>query len=241
LRPVRFQPHYVNIEAASAIEGGTAVVLDVLRAYTTAAWAFALGAERIVLSDDTDEALALKARFPRALALKDSRPYDGFELTNSPVELQSHDLQGRTIVQRTTAGTVGAVAAKQAEHLYCAGFLNAAATAAAIRRSGAAEAYFVVTGEDGAGDEDRACAEYIAALVEAPATDAAPYLRRVAESRAARLMAERVAHRTPGVHARDVEAAMEADRFDFVMVAREEQLEGAGPILVLRAYNRSDD
>jgi 2-phosphosulfolactate phosphatase len=238
---VPFQPHYVNIDAASAIEGGTAVVLDVLRAYTTAAWAFALGTDRIVLSDDTDEALALKSRFPGALALKDSRPYDGFELTNSPVELQAHDLHGRTIVQRTTAGTVGAVAAKRAERLYCAAFLNASATAEAIRRSGASEAYFVVTGEGGAADEDQACAEYIAALVEAPGTDAAPYLRRVAGSNAARLMAERVANGTPGVHAGDIDAAMDADRFDFVMVACEEHLEGSGPILVLRAYNRNDD
>jgi 2-phosphosulfolactate phosphatase len=234
LRSVPFEPHYVNIEAASAIRGGTVVVLDVLRAYTTAAWAFALGADRIVLSDDTEEALALKACFPGALALKDSRPYEGFELTNSPVELQAHDLKGRIIVQRTTAGTVGAVAAKRADHLYCAGFLNAAATAAVIQRSGTAEAYFVVTGEDGAGDEDLACAEYIAALVEAPATDSGPYLRRVANSNAARLMTERVAHGTPGVHARDIEAAMDADRFDFVMVARLEEVAGVGAVLTLR-------
>jgi 2-phosphosulfolactate phosphatase len=233
-----FQAHYVNIEGARGVHG-TAVVLDVLRAYTTAGWAFALGAERIVLSDDTEEALAMKARFPGALALKDSRPYDGFELTNSPVELQAHHLHGLTIVQRTTAGTVGAVAAKQAECLYCASFLNAAATAKAIRRSGAAEVYFVVTGEDGAADEDQACAEYIAALVGEPGTDAAPYLLRVAESNAAWLMARRVAEGTPGVHADDVAAAMEADRFDFVMMAREEQFEGIGPLLVLRRYDQS--
>ena len=36
-----------------------AVVVDVMRAYTVAAWAFARGAERVVLAESLDEALAL--------------------------------------------------------------------------------------------------------------------------------------------------------------------------------------
>ncbi|NGO83181.1 2-phosphosulfolactate phosphatase [Streptomyces sp. 196(2019)] len=39
-----------------------AVVVDVMRAFTVAAWAFARGAEKIVLAGSPDEALALKAR-----------------------------------------------------------------------------------------------------------------------------------------------------------------------------------
>ncbi len=191
---------YVGI-AECGVVSGTAVVIDVLRAYTTAAWAFHLGAERILLSDDTEEALELKSALPGALALKDSRPYDGFDLTNSPVELQAHDLSGRTIVQRTTAGTVGAVAAKAAEHLYCASFVCAAATAEALRESGATKVFYVVTGADGTAEEDRACAEYIAALVEDPRSDAKPYLRRAAESEAAMTLKRGVEAGTPGVQA----------------------------------------
>lgn len=222
---------YVSIAECGAVSG-TAVVIDVLRAYTTAAWAFHLGAERILLSDDTDTALRLKASLPGALALKDSRPYDGFDLTNSPVELQEHDLKGRTIVQRTTAGTVGAVAAKRADNLYCASFVCAAATASALHDSGVLKVYYVVTGEGGAAEEDRACAEYIAALVEDPAADAALYLERAAESDAAKAMRPRVEAGIPGVHQRDVETCLTPDRFGFVMRAREE----AG-LLTLRAYN----
>ena len=188
---------YVGIDGCGAVSG-TAVVIDVLRAYTTAAWAFHLGVECIVLSDDLDEALRLKASIPGALALKDSRPYDGFDLTNSPVELQEHDLRGRTIVQRTTAGTVGAVAAKRADNLYCAAFVCAAATAAALREANATKVYYVVTGDGGRAEEDRACAEYIVALVEDPAADATPYVQRAAASEAARMIRRRVPARTPG-------------------------------------------
>jgi 2-phosphosulfolactate phosphatase len=237
-----FQPHYVSIEDAGTAHG-TAVVLDVLRAYTTAAWAFHLGAARLILTDDLDEALALKALLPGSLAMKDALPMPGFELSNSPVALRSHDLRGLTIIQRTTHGTVGAVAAYRAgvQSLFCAGFPNARATAEVIRRSGAHKAYFVITGELGAADEDRACAEYIAALIDDPDADAAPFVARVPASNTGRQLGERIEEGRPGVQKGDIEAAMEADRFDFVMRAREEYIEGAGQVLVLRAYNQIDD
>jgi 2-phosphosulfolactate phosphatase len=229
---VKHEAAYLSIAECGAVSG-TAVVIDVLRAYTTAAWAFHLGVERIVLTEDVDEALRLKASIPGALALKDSDPVAGFELSNSPVELQAAGgLRGRTLVQRTGHGTVGAVAAKAAEHLYCAAFVNAAATAAALRELGAATLYYIVTGDEGAAEEDRACAEYIAALVEDPSTDSGPFLRRAAASAAAKTLGRRVERGIWGVHARDVETSLEANRFDFVMRAREE----AG-LLTLRAYN----
>jgi 2-phosphosulfolactate phosphatase len=222
-------PIYVSIAECGRVRG-VAVVIDVLRAFTTAAWAFGLGAERIVLSDDVDEALKLKASIPGALALKDSEPAEGFELSNSPIELQAFGgLAGRTIVQKTTAGTVGAVAAKAAEHLYCAAFLTASATAAAIRDSGAGEVYYVITGSDGAAEEDRACAEYIAALVQDAETDVTLFLRRARESNAARLIRRRVEAGSAGVHEGDIAACLDPNRFDFAMRAREED-----GLLVLR-------
>ena len=84
---MRHRPVYVSIAECGRVRG-VAVVIDVLRAFSTAAWAFGLGAERIVLSDDLDEALALKASIPGALALKDAAPGAGFDSTNSPVMLQ---------------------------------------------------------------------------------------------------------------------------------------------------------
>jgi 2-phosphosulfolactate phosphatase len=223
---------YLSIAECGAVSG-TAVVIDVYRAYTTAAWALHLGAERIVLSDEVDEALRIKATIPGALALKDSKPVEGFELSNSPVELQAAGSQaGRTLVQRTTHGTVGAVAARGAEDLYCAAFVNAGATARALRDSGSPKVYYVVTGMEGAAEEDRACAEYIAALVEDLGADAAPFLRRAAESQTAALLLRRVQEGAWGVDARDIEACLEADRFDFVMRAGDED-----GLLTLRAYN----
>ncbi|WP_326656510.1 2-phosphosulfolactate phosphatase [Streptomyces sp. NBC_00385] len=205
-----------------------AVVVDVMRAYTVAAWAFARGAEKIVLAGSLDEALALKAQHPDWIALKDGPPAPGFDAVNSPGLLRSADLGGRTVVQKTTAGTVGALAVKDARLVLCAGFVVAEATARLLRARGSDRVTFVVTGEDGQADEDLACAQYIAGRADGTATDAAEFLRRGAASRAATELTDGVRQ---GVHPDDVELCLELDRFPFAMVATSE-----GSLMVLRPH-----
>lgn len=193
-----------------------AVVIDVMRAFTVAAWAFGQGAENIVLAESLDEALALKALHPDWVALKDGPPAPGFDAVNSPGLLRSLDLTGRTVVQKTTAGTVGALAVKEASLVLCAGFVVAEATARLLRARTDGSATFVVTGEDGRADEDLACAEYIARRATETRTDAAEFLRRAGESRAAAELTEGIRQ---GAHPDDVALCLELDRFPFAMVA----------------------
>ncbi|WP_311203369.1 2-phosphosulfolactate phosphatase [Streptomyces gossypii] len=204
-----------------------AVVVDVMRAFTVAAWAFAQGAEKIVLAESLEEALALTARHPDWVALKDGPPAPGFAMVNSPGLLRSVDLGGRTVVQKTTAGTVGALAVKEASLVLCAGFVVAEATARLLRTRKSDSVTFVVTGDEGRAEEDLACAQYIARRATTEAgTDAAEFVRRAAESRAAAELAEGVRQ---GVHSDDVALCLEVDRFPFAMVATSE-----GPLMVLR-------
>ncbi|MCW8096333.1 2-phosphosulfolactate phosphatase [Streptomyces tauricus] len=205
-----------------------AVVIDVMRAYTVAAWAFAQGAEKIVLAESLDEALALKARHPDWVALKDGPPAPGFDAVNSPGLLRSVDLGGRTVVQKTTAGTVGALAVKGARLVLCAGFVVAEATARLLRTHDAPDVVFVVTGEDGRAEEDLACAQYIAGRATGAGTDAAEFLRRAAASRAAVELAQGIRQ---GVHPDDVALCLELDRFPFAMVAALED-----SLMVLRPH-----
>ncbi|MBB4710295.1 2-phosphosulfolactate phosphatase [Streptomyces luteogriseus] len=193
-----------------------AVVIDVMRAFTVAAWAFGQGAEKIVLAESLDEALALKARHPDWVALKDGPPASGFDTVNSPGMLRSLDLTGRTVVQKTTAGTVGALAVKGASLVLCAGFVVAEATARLLRARADGSVTFVVTGEGGRADEDLACAEYIARRTTESRTDAAEFLRRAGESRAAAELTQGVRR---GAHPDDVALCLELDRFPFAMPA----------------------
>ncbi|NEV89630.1 2-phosphosulfolactate phosphatase [Streptomyces tendae] len=196
-----------------------AVVVDVMRAFTVAAWAFARGAEKIVLAGSLEEALDLKAGHPDRVALKDGPLVPGFDLVNSPGLLRSADLAGRTVVQKTTAGTVGALGVRDAPLVLCAGFVVAGATAGLLRERGAERVTFVVTGEDGRADEDLACAQYIAGRADGDGADAGGFLRRAAASRAATELAQGVRQ---GVHPDDVALCLEADRFPFAMVAAQE-------------------
>jgi 2-phosphosulfolactate phosphatase len=202
---------------------GGAVVIDVMRAFTVTAWALHLGAERIVLLRGLDEALALKARTPGSLAFQDGAPLPGFDLANSPVQIERLELRGRTVYQRTTAGTQGANAAAHCQPLLCTGFATARATAAYLRRHEGVAWHFVVTGDEGHAVEDIACAEYIQALVADQATSSRPFIAKAGTSRAAKGLRAAAVDGHGGIDRGDVERCLEADRFDFIMTARMEQ------------------
>lgn len=221
---------FIGIGGCESVSGA-AVVIDVMRAYTVAAWALHLGAARIILVKELEEALELKSRFTGALALKDGAPAGGFDLYNSPADLQEADIRGKTIVQRTTAGTIGAVAVRHCRPLICTGFVCASAVARRLRNLAPDELTYVVTGEDGTAEEDLSCAEFIDALIRDPGTDPAPYLRRASESRAAIDILQAAAEGYPGINPRDVEMCVDVNRFDFTLEASTEE-----GLLVLRKH-----
>ncbi|MFI7387174.1 2-phosphosulfolactate phosphatase [Streptomyces sp. NPDC049813] len=223
------QHHFTGIPQLTDVPH-VAVVIDVMRAFTVAAWAFSRGVEKIVLAGTEAEALALKERHPGWLALKDGAPAAGFDAVNSPALLRTCDFTGRTLVQKTTAGTVGALAVADASLVVCASFVVAGATARHLRAAGTGPVTFVVTGEDGGADEDLACAEYISRRVTEEKVDPAPYVRRARDSRAA---ADLAAGLRDGFHPDDVELCLETDRFRFAMVAGRDQVAGES-LMVLR-------
>ena len=200
---------------------GVAVVVDVLRAFSFSAYALGAGAERLILMDDLDATLELASRIPGALAGKDGRPAEGFELFNSPGQVMERtDLGGRTIVHRTSAGTIGAVAVRRAAHVYGASFVVAEATVRRVLEVQPSRVTFVITGDDGRSEEDLACAEYLRARLDGDRPDPSPYLTR-AEAAGQRLR-RAVELGYEGVHADDVDLCLDIDRFDFALRAQDQ-------------------
>jgi len=211
---------FVNNDGCEGISG-VAVVIDVIRAFSFAAFALGAGAERMILMDDLGATLELAASIPGALAGKDGVPEDGFELFNSPGQvLERADLSGRTIVHRTSAGTIGAVAARRAEHVYCASFVVAEATVRRVAALQPSLVTFVITGDGGRHDEDLACAEFLRARLEGAKPDPAPYLRRVSTAGDRLRRAVELGHK--GIHVDDVDLCIDIDRFDFALRAQDE-------------------
>lgn len=208
---------------------GVAIVIDVLRAFTTAAFAFAGGAESITLVADVDEAFRLREQDPDLLLMGevDGLPIDGFDLPNSPATIEPLDLDGRKLAMRTTAGTRGAVRLPAGLPAFVAAMTNAAATASAVAALSPRQVDFIATGvrAAGGGEEDIACAEHIAARITGGTTDETLIRRRILASRAAAKFRQDPASDFP---AADLEAALEFDRFDFAMRI---ERHGARPVL----------
>ncbi len=210
---------------------GTVVVIDVIRAFTTAAYAFGQGAERILLAGEVEQALALKERFPGSLVMGElgGLPVEGFDLWNSPAEASQLDLRGKTIIERTSSGTQGAIRCTEASVLLASSFVVAEATARLIQKAGVSPVGFVTTGvrPGNLADEDVALAEYLTARLEGQRPDPAPYLARV------RTFDPRRVTDDPEVlarFARDLALCAQIDRFSFGMQVRHE-----GDLLVLEA------
>lgn len=193
---------------------GVVVVIDVLRAFSTAAYAFAAGAESITLVGEVDEALALKSKMPGALVMGEvmgMRPKN-FDFGNSPTEAARKNLRGKHIIQRTSAGTQGVVRSVNAEKLFTASFVVAQATVIAIRQLEPAEVSFVITGRY-FNSEDKACADYLATCLNGEIPDSTPYLERV---RNALELEHMPVEKFPDI-ASDVDYCTRLDVFSFAM------------------------
>ena len=178
--------HYATNDTCHTADG-LVIVIDVLRAFSTAAYAFEAGAESITLVSAVEAALALKQQLPGALVMGEvgGLPPAGFDFGNSPAEIARQNLKGLHLIQRTGAGTQGAVRSVNADRLFAASFVVAKATVQAVQRLNPEKVTFVVTGGSAEG-EDLACAEYLEACLRNRHPEPEPFLSRVRNSAEAR-------------------------------------------------------
>ena len=214
--------HYADLEDCHTAKG-VVIVIDVLRAFSTAAYAFSRGVKEIFLVSTVEEALSLKSSIANSKAMGEVgglRP-EGFDFGNSPTYIDEADLSGITMIHRTSAGTQGVVRSQGAEVLLAASFVVAAATARFISKLPAPEVTFVITGRSyNGGDEDIACARYLEELLKGNQPDIKPFIQRVFESRDA------FPHLDPNQREfplSDLEYCTQVDKFDFALpIARED-------------------
>lgn len=225
----------MRIRIESLIDGaqrsrGTVVVIDVFRAFTTAAVAFSRGARQIVLTAEPEEALALRSSGVVDLCMGEVggiRP-PGFDFGNSPYELSLADVRGKALGQSTRSGTVGVCAVPEGCRVFAASLVVAGATVRQVLRESPAEVTLVAMGHSGRvrADEDEVCAMYLRNLLEGRTTDHAALREVIGAS------AEAVQYGNPALphlHPGDRELALQVDLFDFaISVARE------GPLLIAR-------
>lgn len=213
-----------DIAIHSLIEGaaraaGIVAVIDVFRAFTTAAVALANGADRIIMVSSVEEALSLRDADAGKICMGEvrGRAPKEFDFGNSPFEISDINFNGKTIIQRTSAGTQGVVtAANQAARLYAASLVTADATVQAMLRAVPDQISIVAMGGEGLKrtDEDEVCAIHLRNRLEGRAGDWRAVQRLILAGGEVSRFHDLA---RPHLHREDVEIALDIDRYDFAI------------------------
>jgi 2-phosphosulfolactate phosphatase len=195
---------------------GTVAVIDVFRAFTTAAVALANGASRIVMVRTVEEALALREAGIGQICMGEvrGRAPDGFNFGNSPFEISRVDFDGKTIIQRTSAGTQGIVAANRSERLYAASLVTAEATVRALLSGSTDHVSLVAMGDNGIKrtDEDEMCDPLN--RLEADRVMPTPFVGLIVAGGEVGRFHDPA---RPYLHPEDVDIALDIDRYNFAV------------------------
>jgi 2-phosphosulfolactate phosphatase len=212
----------VRIVHATGIDGarharGTVVVIDVLRAFTVSAYAFAGGARECRLVRTVDEARALAQETPGSVvcAEEDALPVEGIAISNSPTKIKQTDLRERILIQRSTAGTQ-VLAAVDSEDIFAASLVVATATVQACLLRKPQTLTLVASADH---PEDHACVRYMQSIIEGTQPDLDELLAPLRESARYRKV---MSGDWPGFPPTDLELALKPDVFDFAMPATRE-------------------
>lgn len=195
------------------------IVIDVIRAFTVSHIAFLRGASEILLVNTVEEAFSLKAIEHELLLAGEVRglPIQGFDLDNSPHTFSDADLSGRTLVQKTSNGVKATLLALEASHIFVTGLSNARNTALYVQRllSNLPDASVNIIASHADDDDDMACAEYIADILqEQSLIQPASISQRILSSRPAQKFFD---EHQPEFDRRDLDYCTQEIACDFVM------------------------
>lgn len=125
--------------APADVAGRTVFVIDILRATTAMCAALHRGARAMIPVGSSEEAVRLAQTLgPSDVVLageKDCVRIPGFALGNSPLEMTTSAVRGKTIVMATTNGTKAFLATQGAKAVYAAAAANFTAAGAKAREA----------------------------------------------------------------------------------------------------------
>jgi 2-phosphosulfolactate phosphatase len=213
----------MRIEVTDFVAGaraarGLVVVIDVFRAFSAAACAFAGGARAIVPVGAPERAYALKRQHPDWLLIgeRHARPLPGFDCGNSPALIEGLDLRDRTLIHTTHSGTQGLVQAVQADEVITGALVNASAIVRYIRARSPDTVTLVRMGHEARERcaEDDLCAQVLRSRLAGEPEPAFDIRERLACAPSAAKFFDPACDWAPQ---RDFELCTQLDRFDFVL------------------------
>ncbi len=199
--------------------GEVVVVIDVIRAFTTAAVAFERGVAEIACAPSVEAGRDLRRLHPDRLLVGETnglQPAD-FDFGNSPAELSTVRLDGRRLIQATSNGTRGLARCPDPRALLAVSARNVGATARWIGRNHAdVPRTLICTGRTA---EDWACARYLDALLDGASPGRADLIEGIMDGAAEHARAyDRMPVSERVDLSRDLGFCRDVDRSAFAMV-----------------------
>ena len=200
-----------------------AVVIDVLRAFTTSRRLLECGLESLTLVAGISEARLIRTLKPNAILIGEQSGVSvtGFDFDNSPSLVSSIALGGKEIFFRTTNGVPALLAACEEYDVVLAASLRdadaiAKRTIRLMERGCVREVHLICS--DPSGEEDWACARYLAAsITQDSSASRQEAMVEVETSAAARRLVTRLG---PQLAASDIRLAVEQHEGNFVQQAQ---------------------
>jgi 2-phosphosulfolactate phosphatase len=210
------------LEGAAKAEGLT-VIIDVFRAYTTAAYLFANQAEKIFIVSKVETARKLKKELNNPVLIGERKgiKIEDFDFNNSPYFISQHNFMGKEIILSTSAGTKGIIAAENAAEVITGSFVNIAAAAEYIKSKNPETVSLVAMGNNGVtdADEDNLYADQLANLLKGKKTLAQAEIKARLRSPAGdRFFADETQSEMPK---QDFEYCLKLNKFNFVIRAEQ--------------------
>lgn len=207
---------------------GLAVIIDVFRAFSCAPLLFLLGIKKSILVASPADALRLKKSDSKLILVGEvgGAPIDGFDFGNSPSQILNETpsfFYEKTVVQRTSSGVQGAIAALAvADEVLLGSYGLANSTARYIESKQPEEVSLVAMGWDlkEIAPEDEWCARYMEHLLRDSEYNHFQALREIVfHETTQKFLRGDVAY----FPAEDPILCLQRDIYDFVLQARREE------------------
>jgi 2-phosphosulfolactate phosphatase len=211
---VKVHDHVAGAQSAL----GVAVVIDVFRAFSVAAYAFSRGAATVIPVASVDDARQLKNTHPDWLLIgeRHAKPLPGFDCGNSPSDLEKLEVAGRTIIHTTHAGTQGLTAVPSSVETITGALVNAGAIVRYLQALQPEIVTIVRMGHEARenSDEDDICAELLRSRLLGEPMPVAGIRDRLRKAASAEKFFDPACDWAPE---RDFDLCTRVDEFDFVL------------------------
>jgi 2-phosphosulfolactate phosphatase len=197
---------------------GITVIIDVFRAFSFECYAMANGAKKIIPVGDKEIAYKLKAENPDYILAgeRHGKILEGFDVGNSPAQIENMNLIGKTIIHTTSAGTQGLANATESDEIITGSLVNARAIATYIKSKNPKEISLVCMGWEATSqtEEDNLCAKYIKSILENSPIHIEKEIEKLKVTSGAKFFDVKQHDVFPQ---RDFDLCTDVDKFDFVL------------------------